>query len=136
VRVVLDTNVLISALLSAHGSPALVLDAWRDGRFELVTGQEQIVELKRAAGYEKLRRYIPRAALGRLVTALRNAEILLVRLPRVGASPDPGDDYLLAMAISTDADFLVTGDNPLLALKRICTTRIVAPGRFAKLLRD
>lgn len=133
-RAVLDTNLFLSALLSAKGMPARVVEAWRDGRFELVTSREQIDEVKRAARYEKVRIYVSRSAIGRLVNGLRNAEMLLARLPRAGASPDPGDDFLLAMSVAAEADYLVTGDKALLSLRTIATTRIVTPRRFAALL--
>ena len=58
---------------------ARAVDAWRAGRFELVTSREQIDELKRAARYEKVRNFVSRAAVGRLVNSLRNAEMLLAR---------------------------------------------------------
>ena len=132
---ILDTNVLLSALRSGNSPPPRILDAWRERRFELATSLEQIAEFKRAARYPKLRPYLPRSAIGRLVNELRSADLVLQRLRRPGDSPDPGDDYLLAMALAAGADFLVTGDRALLALKRLGQTRIVAPARFALLLR-
>lgn len=131
--VVVDTNVLLSALHSG-GPPADILDAWQARRFDLVTSREQIEEFKRAAGYAKLRDLLPRRAVGRVVNQLRKAEILLERLRRAGDSPDPGDDYLLAMAAAAGAQYLVTGDKALLRLKRIAATRIVSPRRFAAIL--
>ncbi len=133
-RVVLDTNLFLSAFLSAAGPPARLIDAWRAGRFELVTSREQIEEVKRAARYEKIRSYVSHAAVGRLVNGLRAAEIVLKRLPLVGGAPDPGDDFLLAMAVATDAEFLVTGDKALLSLKCVADTRIVSASRFAAIL--
>lgn len=133
-RAVLDTNVFLSALLSGKGLPARAVDAWRAGRFELVTSREQIDELKRAARYAKVRNYVSRAAVGKLVNGLRNAQVLLTRLPRIGASSDPGDDFLLAMSAAADADYLVTGDKALLSLGQFAATRIVTLRRFATLL--
>jgi hypothetical protein len=134
VLVVLDSNVFLSALLSGKGLPARAVDAWRAGRFELVTSREQIHELKRAARYEKVRNFVSRAAVGRLVNSLRNAEVLLARLPRASAASDPGDDFLLAMSAAADADYLVTGDKALLSLGQFATTRIITLRRFAALL--
>ena len=132
--VVLDTNVLLSALRTETSPAAAILDAWGAGIFQLVTSIEQIEEFKRAARYPKLRTALPRAALGRLVNQLRAAEVVLERLRRTGDSPDPGDDYLFAMATAAGADYLVTGDKALLALNRVADTRIVTPRRFAALL--
>ncbi len=130
-QVVVDTSVLLGALHSP-GAPAQIVDAWRAGRFRLVTSPEQIEEFKRAAAYSKLRPHLPRGAVGRVVNELRRANVVLRRLQRPGASPDPGDEYLLAMALAAGAEYLVTGDKPLLALKRIGKTRIVTARRFAE----
>lgn len=108
--VILDTNVLLSGLQVESGPPAKILDAWREGRFQLVSSDEQIEEFRRAARYPRLVRYLPRGAVGRVVNELRRAEVLLERLHRAGDAPDPGDDYLLAMAIAAGADYLATGD--------------------------
>ena len=132
--VVLDTNVLLSALRTDTTPPARILDAWRAGRFRLVTSIEQIEEFRRAARYPKLRSVLPRAAVGEVVNQLRAADVLLERLRRAGDSPDPGDEYLIAMAIASGADFLVTGDRELLALRRAAETPIVTPRRFAAML--
>jgi hypothetical protein len=134
VLVILDCNVLLSALHSGRSPPAQIVEAWRKGRFRLVTSLDQIAEFKRAARYPKLRPFLPRGAIGRVVNELRSAEVLLERLRRAGESPDPGDDYLLAMAIAAGADFLVTGDKLLLVVKWAGHARIVAPRSFAAML--
>lgn len=133
-HVVLDTNLWLSALLSERGAPARIIEAWRAGRFALISSTDQIEELKRAARYEKVRLYVSRSAIGKTVNSLRAAEVLLERVPRTGASPDPEDEYLLAMAITTGADYLATGDKALLAIRSISNTRIVSAHRFAAIL--
>ena len=132
--VVVDTNVLLSALHSDSGPPAKVLDCWYAGRFRLATSREQITEFKRAARYVKLRNVLPRHLIGHVVNRLGQAEILLRRLRRIGDSPDPGDDFLLAIAAAAGADYLVTGDKALLGLQRVAVTRIVSARRFAAIL--
>ena len=131
---VLDTNVLLSALRTKSSPPALILNSWIAGVFQLVTSVEQIEEFKRAARYPKLHDVLPRAAIGKLVNRLRTAEIVLNRVRRHGDSPDPADEYLLAMSIASGADYLVTGDKALLSVEVVGTTRIVTPRRFASLL--
>ena len=124
--VVLDTNVLLSALRAQTGPPARILDAWRAGRFRLATSREQIEEFTRAARYPKLRPYLPRAAIGRVVSQLRTAEVLLRRLRRAGDSPDPGDDYLLSMALAAARIFSLPATRRCLAMRRVGATRIVS----------
>jgi len=69
-----------------------------------------------------------------VINALRSAEVVLERLRRAGDAPDPGDDYLLAMALAAGADFLVTGDKPLLRVQQVGHTQIMTPRRFAAML--
>ena len=54
-RVVLDSNVLLSALISPHGAPHRIHEAWRGRRFELVTCPTQLDEIRRASSYPRLR---------------------------------------------------------------------------------
>ena len=53
-RVVLDTNILFSALISPHGAPDAIYRAWRSARFEVVTSRAQLDEIRRASRYPKL----------------------------------------------------------------------------------
>ena len=70
-----------------------------------------------------------------MVNAVKRVAENVVRLPRVIRSPDPGDNFLLAMCAAGRADYLVTGDKSgLLALHRHRTTRIVSAGEFAGLV--
>ena len=69
-----------------------------------------------------------------MVNALCQAQVFLSRLPRTSGSPDPGDDFLLAMCLAAEADYLVTGDKALLRLDQLAGTRIISARRFAALL--
>jgi putative PIN family toxin of toxin-antitoxin system len=109
-RVVADTNILISALLAGRSLPARLLDLWRDGRIQLVTSAEQVDEMMRVTRYPKIRQRLNPALAGRLINELRDLAILVDRLPEIDASPDPFDNYLLATAQAGAAQYLVTGD--------------------------
>jgi uncharacterized protein len=117
VRAVLDPNVPISGLLSPGGSPADVLRAWREGRFEAIVSPPLLAELERALSYPKLRKRIPASDADAAVRWLRGAAALVddrAEQPPVH-SEDPGDDYLIALAAHHRAA-LVSGDRHLLAL--------------------
>ena len=116
-RAVLDANVLISALLSRNGSPARVLRAWLDGAFELVVSSQLLSELERALTYPKLRGRVEPSEGGELVELLRRGAQLHddPEDPPGIRSPDPGDDYLIALAETAQA-VIVSGDGHLLGL--------------------
>lgn len=133
-RVVLDTNVLVSALLSHGSAPGRVLALWRSGRFDLVSADEQIEELRRVTRYPKIRSRLPPHLAGRLVNGLRDLAVMVEPVPPVTLCADPFDNYLLALAGASRADFLVTGDRrDLLHLCRHAGTRIVAVREFLAL---
>ncbi len=115
-RAVLDPNILIAALLSPTGAPAQLLGRWLAGVFELVVSEALLAELERALAYPKLRRRVSAEEAAELVDLLRDGAILAPDRPNPPRrSPDPGDDYLLALAENERA-VLVSGDQHLLAL--------------------
>jgi len=75
-RVVLDTNILFSALISPHGAPDAIYRAWRSGRFELMTSQVQLEEIRRASRYPKLQAVLQPARVGVMINNLQRATVL------------------------------------------------------------
>ena len=132
-RVVLDTNILFSALISPHGKPDVIYRAWRFGRFEIVTSQLQLDEIRRASRYPKFRNILQPAKVGTMVNNLQRA-LVLEELPVMAEADDPDDAFLLTMALVSDADYLVTGDRRAGLLQRgyIERTRIITPAKFCE----
>lgn len=136
-RVVLDTGILIAALITADTPPDQVYQAWRKKRFTLVTSEWQLGEFRRASRYERVRKFLMPAEAGNLVNGLKRHATVLSELPDLDLSRDPNDNPVLAMAMAGDADYLVTGDRRgLLLLKKIGTTRIVTAAVFLKALKN
>lgn len=133
-RVILDTNVLLGALIAKHGPPDLIYRAWRAARFDLVTSEVQLDELRRVSRYPKLKAILPAHRVGTMVNNLQRAVVLerLPALPEGVAATDPNDTFLLAMALASAADYLVTGDRRAGLLQRggIGRTRILIPAAF------
>lgn len=133
-RVVLDTNVLLSALISPHGAPDAIFRAWRAARFELVTSNTQLDEMRRASRYPKLKAILQPHRVGAVINNMHRALVLdtLPPVPDDIAVDDPNDAYLAAMALAARADYLVTGDRRagLLRHGHIGRTRILTPSAF------
>lgn len=133
-RVVLDTNVLLSALLSPHGWPDAIYRAWQKDRFELVTSVAQIDELRRASRYEKFKAILQPHLVGAMINNMRHSIMLdsLPPLPHGVEVSDPNDAFLLSMASAGEADYLVTGDYRAGLLQRgsYRRTRILRPADF------
>lgn len=133
-RVVLDTNVLLSALLSSHGWPDTIYRAWQKDRFDLVTSAMQIDELRRASRYVTFKNVLQPHRVSTMVNNMRLSIMLdaLPTLPQGIEVNDPNDAFLLTMALTGEADYLVTGDHRAGLLQRgnHGRTRIVTPATF------
>jgi len=131
VRLVIDTNVLISALLSGTSLPAHLIVLWREGRFDLLTWVAQLEELMRVTRYPKIRERLSPALAGRLINELRDLATVVQNLPAITVSPDPDDNLLLAAAQAGSSDFLITGDKrDLLSLRTFEGTKIMTVRAF------
>ena len=132
---VIDTNLLLSALINPHGLPATVIRAWVERRtFTLATCAYQLHELRTVSRRAELAKYIKPAQAGRLINQLQALALVAPEpLPTVDVSVDPFDNFLLGCAEATGAHYLVSGDKTdVLSLKRHGSTRIVTLRSFAR----
>ena len=134
-RAVVDANVLISAVLSSRGASSELVRAARDGGFELIVSELLLTELERALGYPMLRKRVPAEKAAAYLSWLRSHGTLAddPAGPPPMSSPDPDDDYLIALAVERRA-FLVTGDQHLLGLRD--DLPIYPPAEFLRMLAD
>ena len=131
-RVILDTNILLSGLIAPSGLPARLIDAWLDRRFTLISHPLQLDEFRAVSRREKIRALARASEAGRLVNQIAALADMPERLPPVERSRDPRDDFLLALCEAGTADRLVTGDkDDLLVLKRHGAATIVTAAIFA-----
>jgi putative PIN family toxin of toxin-antitoxin system len=138
-RLILDTNILLSALLSPQGSSAKLLDAWERKRFTLVACDALIAELREVAGRPFFRARLRAGASELLAAGIRDFSLFCRDLPSGSAAPDfppdRKDSYLLALAEVSQTEFLVTGDKQLLSLRRHKSTRIITPAAMIEILK-
>jgi len=136
VRLVLDTNVLVSGLISDKGAPAILFDAWFEGRFSLITSPDQLSELERVLNYDRIR---SRLGPGQAEVFLQSLEVLAERVDAargIKASRDPDDNLIIGTAVSGMANLLVTGDkSDLLSLGKFQGIRIVSARQAVEILQ-
>lgn len=114
---VLDPGVLVAALISSRGAPAALLLAWFEGYFELVVSPRLLGELERVLRRPRFRRYVTEAEVAGYVGLLAERAVVVQDSPAPPpVTPDPGDDYLVALARAARADVLVSGDAHLTGL--------------------
>ncbi len=139
-RVVLDTNQFVSSVLVKQGLPAQVLDAWRRREFLLITSPAIIAEIRSTLSYPRIRRKYPLTNddVDRLVTLLeQDALVVPGEIDATGAVPaDPADDMVLACAIESQPDLIVSGDHHLLDLGEYQDIPIVTAREFLERLQN
>ena len=136
-RVVLDTNVIISATLIRGGTEDQIVRAWQRGVFELILSPPILEEMGRALFYEKLRefRWMTVEEVAELLQALAQGSMVVSGQSKVKASRDPADDKFLAAAIEAETRFVVTGDRDLLDLRRYRNVRMITPAQVLRIIR-
>jgi putative PIN family toxin of toxin-antitoxin system len=136
VRVVVDANVLVSAVISSAGPPREVLTAWTQERFELVASPALLEELRDVLARPKLRRWVNEQVATAYLAGLGQDALLIADPPPTpGLTADPDDDYLVALARAARADYLVSGDRHLLELTDP-EPPVLTPRAFLDLLED
>jgi len=133
VKVVLDTNVIISGLMYPDSTPGRIVSAWRNAQFDVAISLAQLEEIGRVLAYPKIR-----TVLGwdqTVIESFLKQLLLRMELVEIAGSDlldklrDSSDAPILASLLAAKADFLVTGDSDLLALRD--DFPIVSPADFA-----
>lgn len=135
-RVVLDTNILISGAAHPNGISGAILEEWIKNRFTLLTSKTQIKEIRRVTNYANVRRILKKNLAGKLINRIqKHAEFIDVRKV-VAISPDPDDDFIIAIATKGKANHLVSRNKiDLLNLGVVEKVRIVTPEEFLRFLK-
>ncbi len=136
-RVVLDTNVLVSGLVAKGGAPRQILDAWLEGHYTLVTSLYLVEELIHVLSYPRIakRLSLTEEEMAAILAALLSKAVVTpdhLRLP--GVTRDPKDDAVVACAREGKVDYIVSGDQDLLVLGEYEGIQVVTPRRFVETL--
>ena len=132
-RVVLDTNVLVSGLMLPESVPGKIVAAWRGAQFELVLSEPMLDEIGRVLSYPRIHARLGwgKDEIANFLLLLRfKADVVDIAREKGRRTRDPGDDPVLATLLASGADCLVSGDGDLLALRD--RYPVLTPADFAR----
>ena len=134
-RIVLDTNIHISNLISDKGNPAKIVRWWLEGEFDVLVSQPIIDEILRVTGYERIQKKYARVHENRLEFAALISEQAEWIEPReiLNVVVDESDNRYLECAVAGNAQYIVTGDQHLLVLGEYQGIAILTPAAFVAL---
>lgn len=137
-KAVLDTNVIVSAIITGKGVPSQLLQAWRKQEWVLVVSPSLLQEVQRVLSVPKIAQVyaVTRQDIANLIRLFTSrATIVSENLTIPRTVRDPEDDHILACAKEGQADYIVSGDQDLLTLTSYEGIPIVTPAAFAGLLK-
>ena len=127
-KVILDTNVFVSGVFFS-GPPYRILEAWRDGKIQLVMSQEILDEYRRVG--ESLAEQFPNVELQPMLKLITtNAELFSVQNLPEPVCKDPDDDKFLACALASKCKVIISGDKNLLKVYGFHGIRVIRPRDF------
>lgn len=133
IRIILDTNILISFLIGKE--LAKLKDILNHPTIRLITTHQLLLELKLVTSREKLRKYFREDKVNELLSFLILIAGNVTIKHEVKLCRDPKDDFILALAKESKADFGISGDKDLLAVSPLGKTKIISPAGFEEVLR-
>jgi putative PIN family toxin of toxin-antitoxin system len=139
-KIVLDTNVLVSAVLNPLGKPALILKKVREGSLQLLISEEMVTEIKEVFLYPHIQKRLhclqtPEQIEDFLGELLMFAEVTTGKYKVEVVSADADDNKFLECALEGQADLIVSGDQHLKDLKIFQGIEIISPDELLKNLR-
>ena len=131
-RVVLDTNVLISALIWV-GKPSKILDAVKRGKVELILSKEILMEFVKVL-FRETKFKLSQNDIEDALNMVSDPATLIEPIIAVDLLKDRSDNKILECAISSSADYIVSGDKDLLRLEKFAGIKLVSVSDFLKLV--
>lgn len=130
-KVVLDTNVLVSGILVQGSAPSEILKDFRDGQWTLILSGAILEEYGRVLIRKKFG--LPTANVEGILRLIEDKAIKVIPSEHFTVvHQDPSDNEFLDVAVEGNADFIVSGDQHLLILKRFHGIPILLPSEFLK----
>lgn len=129
VRAVIDTNVIISALLFG-GTPGELIPLWKAGRIKAFTSKEIVDEYLRVLTYPRFNLSENEIEFLIYQEILPYFEVVSPRKGPIVVSKDPSDDKFIRCAIASRSRIIISGDQHLLSIKKYAEIDILSPSHF------
>jgi len=138
IRAVIDTSILIRAIIKPQGSVGPVITHLRDGDYQAVCSFPLLEELVATLSLPRIRRkyHFTDGDVAAIVALLLVRGLLVVPQRRIEVCRDRSDNMVLEAAVAGQADYIVTGDEDLLVLRLFEGIRIVEPAEFLRALEE
>ena len=132
IRAIIDTNVVVSGILTSNSPPAAIIDAWIQDKFESIISADLEKEIRGVLQRPKVRKRIKNPGDVEVVLKLIFKKSLSFK-PKVGnfpSLPDLADRFLFDLAVAANAEVIVTGDKALLEMKPVGKMQVINPREF------
>lgn len=131
-KVVLDSNVFVSFLISHQPPISTILDLWARGELVICYSAEILDELEMALKYPKIRKLVSNSETESLINVVKVLGILTIPTKAVEICRDKKDNKYLEVCLESASKFLISGDKDLLSLGEFESTKIVSPRDFVR----
>ncbi|MCK4554010.1 putative toxin-antitoxin system toxin component, PIN family [Candidatus Parcubacteria bacterium] len=138
IKVVLDANIYVSAILKPEGKPGQIIDLVKNGKLNLLISLDILSEIRQVLLYPriiKLHQRNSKEIAGFLKKLLSIAEVTPGNLTINIIKEDPADNKYLECAVTGKTDFIISGDHHLTDLKIFQGIKIVTPAVFLELIK-
>ena len=139
-KIVIDTNILVSAILTPEGNPAKILKLVLEGKLNLIISPAILEETRQVFNYPKLAKLMEKNNITRqevygFLDKMSRVDLITPGKLDIDVIPkDPADNKIIACALEGDADFIISGDHHLTDLKIFQSIKIIDPAAFLKIV--
>lgn len=136
IKVVIDTNVFVSGAIWFPSKPGMVLNLFRNKQFKLICSEILFNEIISTLNKISQKESMSKKFIGLWFEILQTHAQWIRNLPSTNICRDPKDNLVLATAVTGKADYLITGDQDLLSLKKYQHIKILTPAKFLTLINS
>jgi putative PIN family toxin of toxin-antitoxin system len=136
-RIVLDTNQFVSALIRKEGHPAQILQAWREGKIDIAVSPNLLEEVYEVLNRPRIKRkyHLTTEDIEGYLMLLQKYALMMPGMLEVNVLvEDTDDNVIIACAVEAEADYIVSGDHHLLNLREYQDIRIIRASEFLQIL--